>query len=66
MQNNLAANIKKYRKDKDLSQEKLARKADILYSTLNKIETNVIKNPSVFNVAKIAKALEVQIEDLLK
>ena len=65
MSNTLASNIRKFRKDRGFSQEKLARKADILYSTLNKIETNVIKSPSVFSVAKIAKALEVKIEDLI-
>jgi len=66
IKSSLALNIKTLRKDRGLSQEKLARKADILYSTLNKIETNVIKNPSVFSVAKIAKALDTEIEKLLK
>lgn len=33
--------------------------------TLTKIETGVIKNPSVFITAKIAKALNISIEDLI-
>jgi transcriptional regulator with XRE-family HTH domain len=35
------------------------------YTTLTKIESGVIKTPSVLMVEKIAKALGVSIEDLL-
>ncbi|MDP2924204.1 MAG: helix-turn-helix transcriptional regulator [Candidatus Omnitrophota bacterium] len=59
-------NIKKLRKKRDLSQDNLARKAGIPYTTLIKIESNVVKKPSVQNVAKIAEALGVRIEELLK
>jgi transcriptional regulator with XRE-family HTH domain len=59
-------NIKKFRRKKGLSQDNLARVAGIPYTTLIKIESNVVKRPSVQNVAKIAVALEVKIEDLLK
>jgi len=44
----------------------LARKYDISYTTLTKIETGVIKKPSVFVMAKIAKVLGVNIEELIK
>ncbi len=59
-------NIKKYRSKNELTQEGLARKADISYTTLTKIETNVIKQPSVQIMAKIAKALNTSIEKLIK
>lgn len=59
-------NIKKLRKKKGLSQDNLARKADMPYATFIKIESNAVKKPSVQNVAKIAEALEAKIEDLLK
>jgi transcriptional regulator with XRE-family HTH domain len=59
-------NIKKLRKKKGLSQDNLARKANMPYATLIKIESNVVKKPSVQNVAKIAEALQVKIEDLLR
>jgi transcriptional regulator with XRE-family HTH domain len=59
-------NIKKFRKKKDLSQDNLARAAGIPYTTLIKIESSVVKKPSVQNVAKIAKALGVNIEKLLE
>jgi transcriptional regulator with XRE-family HTH domain len=59
-------NIRKFRKKKSLSQDNLARAANIPYTTLTKIESNVVTKPSVQNVAKIAKALGVSIEKLLE
>lgn len=65
-QNNiLAENIKKFRKKYKLTQEQLAKNADISYTSLTKIETWVIKDPSVYAIAKIAKAFDVSIESLL-
>ena len=63
--NILAENIKKLRKQHKLTQEELSRKADIAYTSLTKIEIWVIKEPSVYVVAKIAKAFDVTIESLL-
>lgn len=62
----LGQKIKKLRQKLGLSQDDFARKADVPYTTLTKIETGVIRKPSVFAVSKIAKALSVSIEDLLK
>lgn len=64
--NKLGIKIKKLRAKTGLSQDELARKADVAYTTLTKIETGVIKSPSVFVVEKIAKALKVNIEKFLK
>ena len=63
--NKLGKKIQKLRKEIRLSQDEFARKADIPYTTLTKIETGVIKKPSVFVVAKIAKALDLSVDDLL-
>jgi len=63
--NNLGKKIKELRLKYHLSQDELARKADVPYTTLTKIETGVIKNPSVYVVAKIAKALNISIEELI-
>jgi len=49
-----------------LSQEDFAQKAGVKYTTLTKIESGVIKTPSVLMVEKIAKALDVSIEELIK
>jgi len=65
-ENKLGKKIKTLRLKLELSQDEFARKADIAYTTLTKIETGVIKKPSVFVTAKIAKALDVNIEDLIK
>ena len=64
--NQLGQKIKKLRTKLSLSQDDFARKADVPYTTLTKVETGVIKKPSVFVVSKIAKALSVDIEELIK
>lgn len=63
--NKLGKKIQKLRKELGLSQDEFARKADIPYTTLTKIETGVIKKPSVFVVAKVAKTLDISVDDLL-
>ena len=63
---NIGKNIKKHRTKQKLSQEDFARKSGVKYTTLTKIESNVIKKPSVLVMAKIAKALGVNIEELIK
>ena len=64
--NIIGDNVKKFRKKEGLTQDGLARKADIPYTTLIKLESNVVKKPSVQTVAKIAKALDISVEDLIK
>jgi len=64
--NKLGKKIQKLRKELGLSQDEFARKADIPYTTLTKIETGVIKKPSVFVVAKIVKALNISFDDLIQ
>ena len=61
----LAQNIKKFRKKAKLSQEALAQKADITYSTLIKIESGANDNPTIKTIVKIAKALGVKIDELV-
>lgn len=58
--------IKQLRNKKGLTQDMLARKADLPYTTLTKIESNVITKPSIQTVIKIAKGLEVSIDELVK
>ncbi len=65
-ENNIGDNIKKRRTKMGLSQEDFAQKSGVKYTTLTKIESGVIKKPSFVLVAKIAKALNVSIEELLK
>jgi len=65
-ENKLGKKIKSLRIKLELSQDEFARKADVPYTTLTKIETGVIRKPSVYVVAKIAKALNVSLDNLLK
>lgn len=65
-ENKLGKKIKSFRLKLELSQDEFARKADIPYTTLTKIETGVIKKPSVFVMAKIAKALNMTVDELIK
>lgn len=58
--------IRKLRLAKDFTQEALARKADIPYTTLVKIESDAVKNPSIDTVTKIAAGLEISIDYLIK
>jgi len=62
---NLANNIKKLREAKGLSQEKLARLADIANNTLIKMESGENKNPTLDTLKKVAKALVVSVDDLI-
>lgn len=62
----IGENIKRLRTKQGLSQDDLARKAELKYSTLAKIEGDFVKKPGVQMVAKIAKVLGVSVEDLLK
>jgi len=64
--NLLGRKIKELRLKKNLSQDELARKADVPYTTLTKIEIGVIKKPSVYVMAKIAKALNISLDQLIK
>jgi len=62
----IAKNIKKYRKEKGLSQDKIARLADVAHATIIKIESGGIQNPTIDTAQKIAKALDIGLEDLTK
>ncbi len=58
--------IKAWRKTKDLTQDSLAKKADMPYTTLAKIESDVIQNPSLQTITKIASGLDISLDDLVK
>ena len=52
------------RETKGLSQERLARLADVANNTIIKIEGGKNQNPTFDTLKKIAKALEISIDDL--
>ena len=60
----LAKNLKRLRKQKKLSQEKLARLVDISYNTISKIEAGKAKNPTFDTLAKLADVFGISIDEL--
>ncbi|MDX9971037.1 MAG: helix-turn-helix transcriptional regulator [Candidatus Gracilibacteria bacterium] len=62
----VARNIKKYRTEQGISQDKLSKLADVTFHTIAKIESGATPNPGIETVSKIAKALDVTVNDLLE
>ena len=62
---NLANNIMRLRKQKGLSQEKLARLSDVANNTIIKMETGENDNPTLETLQKVAKALDVSVDELI-
>jgi transcriptional regulator with XRE-family HTH domain len=66
MSNKISDNLKKIRAKRGYSLERVARLADLSLNTIVKVENGVNKNPTIETLTKIAKALGVSIEDLIK
>lgn len=60
----LAKNLKKLREKKGLSQDRLAKLADVANNTIIKIEQGENINPTLDTLKKIAKALGVGLDEL--
>jgi transcriptional regulator with XRE-family HTH domain len=60
----LSENIKKIRKKKGFSQDKLTKLADVTLTNLVKLESGANDNPTIKTLIKIADALEVSLDDL--
>lgn len=61
----LKENIKKYRKDKGLTQKQLSLISEVSYSFITKLESGEQSNPSFETLEKIAAALEISSAKLL-
>lgn len=62
----ISHNIKKLRNKKGVSQDRLSKQADVAYNTIIKIESGTVQNPTIVTLSKIAKALGVSVNDLIK
>ena len=62
----IGKNIKRLRKQLGISQDKLSKLADISHNTIIKIESVAIQSPTMDTAHKIAKALGVSLDDLMK
>ncbi|KKU74071.1 MAG: Transcriptional regulator, XRE family, partial [Parcubacteria group bacterium GW2011_GWA2_47_26] len=49
-----------------LSQDRLSKMADVSYNSIIKLETGGITNPTIETLQKIAKALNVSVDELIK
>ena len=62
---NLRKRIKEFRRKLKISQDQLAKKANIPFSTLVKIEAGYTPNPSMKTLIKIADAFGITIDELI-
>ena len=62
----IGKNIKKYREKLGISQDKLSKLAGITLHTITKIESGATPDPRIETVKKIADALGISVDDLLK
>ena len=62
----IAKNIKKYRDKLGVSQDKLSKLASVTLHTLTKIETGATIDPRIETLKKIAKGLNVSVDNLIK
>lgn len=62
----IAKNIKRLRKEKGISQDKLSKLADVSFHTITKIEAGNTSNPTVDTVRKIAEVFGVSVDELIK
>jgi len=61
----LSENIRRFRKKKGISQDKLSKLADVTHTTLVKLESGANSNPTVKTLKKIADALEISLDKLV-
>ncbi len=62
----IAGNIKRYRNKLGISQDQLSKRANLAFHTIAKIEAGTTLNPTIETVKKIADALGISLDDLMK
>lgn len=62
----IGKNIRKCRQKQGLSQDKLSKLANISNVSIIKIESGAIQSPTIDTVQKIAKALKISVDELIK
>jgi transcriptional regulator with XRE-family HTH domain len=66
LKSHIAKNIRKLRQAKRLSQDRLSKLADLSLNSVVNIEAGNNLNPTIETLEKIAKALGVSVEELIK
>jgi len=62
----IANNIRKIRQEKGISQDRLSKLADLSLNTVVNVESGANPNPTIETLSKIATALSVGVDDLIK
>jgi transcriptional regulator with XRE-family HTH domain len=62
----IADNIKKYRNKLGISQDVLSKRANLAFHTIAKIEAGSTPDPRIETVKRIANALDVSLDELMK
>ncbi len=62
----IAGNIKKLRRKKNILQDRLSKLADLSVNTIANVESGYNPNPTIETLLKIANALDVGVDDLIK
>ena len=65
-QSKIGKNLKKLRQEKGISQDRLSKLADLSLNTVVTVESGANPNPTIETLTRIAKALEVGVDDLIK
>ena len=62
----IGKNLKKVRQEKGISQDRLSKLADLSLNTVVTVESGLNPNPTIDTLTKIAQALNVKVDDLIK
>ena len=63
---NFASAIAQIAEEKGISQDRLSKLADLSLNTVVTVESGANPNPTIETLTKIANALDVKVDDLLK
>ena len=64
--NTIGKNMKRLRKEQNLSQDRLSKLADFSLNTVVTVESGANENPTIDTLKKIANGLSVGVDDLIK
>jgi len=62
----IASNIRRIRNQRGISMDRLSKLANVAFQTNTKIEAGSTPNPTIATVKKIADALKVSIDELMR
>ncbi|MCF8053667.1 MAG: helix-turn-helix domain-containing protein [Deltaproteobacteria bacterium] len=65
-QSKIGKNLKKLRQEKGISQDLLSKLAGLSLNTVVTVESGANPNPTIETLTRIAKALNVGVDDLIK